>query len=190
MKIIGRSLKSLLLFTLLTGIFYPLIITAISQVLFPWKSNGSLIIRDNKITGSKLIGQQFDSLRYFHSRPSMANYNALTSGGSNLSITNSKLKELVLRRKKQFFSENNTDSLLQVPAEMLFASASGLDPHISPEAALLQADRVAMARNYNEKQKESLKELIKNQTEKSQFFILGPKRVNVLLLNLMTDSIK
>ena len=140
-------------------------VTGIAQVVFPAKANGSLIVKDNKIIGSELIGQQFDSAIYFTSRPSAISYNPLPSGGSNYGLTNAKLKNLVDERKKQFIAFNQLDSLTDIPSEMLFASASGLDPHISPEAALLQVNRIAKARNLNDLQKNQLITLINSQVE-------------------------
>jgi K+-transporting ATPase ATPase C chain len=168
---------------------YPLFITGIAQIVFPAKANGSLIVIDNKIIGSELIGQQFDTTIYFTSRPSAISYNPLPSGGSNYGLTNVKLKNLVAERKKQFIVFNKLDSLIVIPSEMLFASASGLDPHISQKAALLQADRIVKARNFNTIQKQNLVQSIKNLTEPPQFLILGQERVNVLFLNLELNKL-
>ena len=179
-----------LFFTVLTGLIYPLFITGVSQLIFPFKANGSIIFKNKKTIGSELIGQQFDSSIYFSSRPSAISYNPLPSGGSNYSLTNIKLKTLVAERKKQFITFNNLDSLTAIPSEMLFASASGLDPHISPEAAFLQVNRISKARNFNSGQKQKLIEIIKKSTEEPQFFCFGEERVNVFLLNLETDKIK
>jgi potassium-transporting ATPase KdpC subunit len=190
MKSIIIAFKAFIIFTLLTGVVYPLLITGLSQVMFPGKANGSLIKSGNTIVGSELIGQQFDSLKYFYSRPSAINYNPLPSGASNFGLTNAKLKNLVYNRKNQFFAVNHLDSLTIVPSEMLFASASGLDPHISPEAAYLQAERIANARNFNSDQNQNLKQLIKDQIETPQLLCFGKERVNVLLLNLEVDKIK
>jgi potassium-transporting ATPase KdpC subunit len=189
MKTIIISIKILLFFTLLTGVVYPLLVTGIAQVVFPEKANGSLIIRDNKIVGSELIGQEFDAKEYFTSRQSAISYNPLPSGGSNYGLTNIKLKNLVAERKKQFIFFNQLDSLTTVPSEMLFASASGLDPHISQKAALLQVDRIVKARNFNTIQKQNLVQSVKNLTATPQFLILGEERVNVLILNLELDKI-
>ena len=190
MKTLITSLKIFLFFTILTGIVYPLFITGIAQILFPSKANGSLIESGNEIIGSELIGQKFDTLFYFSSRPSAISYNPLPSGGSNYGLTNNKLKDLVNERKKQFLSFNQLDSLVSIPSEMLFASASGLDPHISPKAALLQVERIAKARKFNDVQKAMLLQNIKTRTEGRQFLCLGEERVNVLLLNLDIDKIK
>ena len=184
MKTTIISLKIFLFFTLLTGVIYPLLITGIAQVIFPVKANGSLIVKENQIIGSELIGQKFDSTIYFISRPSAISYNSLPSGGSNYGLTNLKLKNLVDERKHLFITFNQLDSLSTIPSEMLFASASGLDPHISQKAALLQVDRIVKARNFDTIQKQDLVQSIKNLTETPQFLVLGEERVNVLVLNL------
>lgn len=184
MKAIIISLKIFLFFTILTGISYPLLVTGIAQIFFPVKANGSLIVKDNQIIGSELIGQKFDTTIYFTSRPSAISYNPLPSGGSNYGLSNLKLKNLVDERKHQFTTLNQTDSLVIIPSEMLFASASGLDPHISPKAALLQVDRIAKARNFNSIQKQYLVQSVINRTENPQFLVFGEDRVNVLVLNL------
>jgi potassium-transporting ATPase KdpC subunit len=190
MKSLIISLKALLVFTILTGVFYPLFITGLVQFIFPVRANGSLIKLGDNVIGSALIGQQFDSLYNFSSRPSAINYNPMPSGGSNYGLTNQKLKDLVYLHRSQFIRTNKLDSLKKIPPEMVFSSASGLDPHISPEAAYMQADRIAIARKYNDQQKIKLRQLIKNQTEEPQIKFLGNARVNVLLLNLEINSIK
>jgi len=190
MKTLIISLKIFLFLTILTGIIYPLMLTGIAQVLFPSKANGSLIVRDNHTIGSTLISQRFDSTVYFSSRPSAVNYNPLPSGGSNYGLTNMKLKKFVDSCSIQFITYNGLDRRTVIPSEMLFASASGLDPHISPEAALLQVDRIANSRNFNMIQKQKLIQCIKDLTEGPQFLCLGEKRINVLLLNLATDKIQ
>ena len=190
MKTVFISLKIFLFFTILTGIIYPLFVTGIAQLAFPAKANGSIIIKDNNAIGSRLIGQQFDSIIYFSSRPSAISYNPLPSGGSNYGLTNVKLKNLVAERRKQFIKLNQLDSLTTIPSEMLFASASGLDPHISPQAALIQVDRIAKARSFKNNQKQKLFQCINALTENPQFYCLGEERINVLLLNLETDKIR
>jgi potassium-transporting ATPase KdpC subunit len=184
MKTLIISLKIFLFFTLLTGIIYPLFVTGVAQLLFQERANGSLVINENKAIGSELIGQQFDSPAYFSSRPSAVSYNPLPSGGSNYGLTNAKLKNQVAERKKKFIAFNQLDSLTEVPSEMLFASASGLDPHISPKAAYLQVDRIVEFRGYTAEQKKEVMKLIKNLTEEPQFHLLGQERINVLFLNL------
>jgi potassium-transporting ATPase KdpC subunit len=191
MKSFVIALRMFLFFTLLTGVAYPLLVTGIAQLFLPSKANGSILYKDNKPIGSSLIGQSFDSSQiYFASRPSAISYNPLPSGGSNYGLTNKKLKKLFDRRKKEFGSGNFLDSLTEIPSEMLFASASGLDPHISPDAAMLQVDRVCQARHFSDSQKTYLKNLIRRLTEPPQFLFLGQERINVLWLNLETDKIK
>jgi len=190
MKTLIISLKIFLFIILLTGIIYPLFVTGMAQFLFPVKANGSLVVKDNKTIGSELIRQQFDSPAYFSSRPSAVSYNPLPSGGSNFGLTNAKLKNQVAEREKRFIALNQLDSLTAVPSEMLFASASGLDPHISPEAAYLQVDRIVKFRGYTAEQQKEVIRLIKNLTEEPQFHLLGERRINVFLLNLGLDKIK
>ena len=190
MKTFIISIKIFLFFTVLTGVIYPLFVTGIAQIVFPLKANGSLIVKNNQIIGSELIGQQFDSAIYFSSRPSAVSYNPLPSGGSNYGLTNTKLKNQVAERRRDFNTFNQLDSLSEIPSEMLFASASGLDPHISPEAAILQIDRIAKARSFNAEQKQKLIEYVKTTTEAPQFLFLGESRINVLMLNLKLERIR
>lgn len=189
MKTLIIALKIFLFFTILTGIIYPLLVSGIAQAVFPEKANGSIIHRDGMAIGSELIGQQFDSTNYFTGRPSAISYNLLPSGGSNFGLTNAKLKQQVDERRKQFISFNQLDSLTEIPSEMLFASASGLDPHISPKAALLQVDRIAKARNLNLNQKEKLTAYIHSQSDQPKFGLFGQSRINVLILNLDLDQL-
>jgi K+-transporting ATPase ATPase C chain len=184
------ALKFLLFMTVLTGVIYPVFMTGVAQIVFPANANGSLVMKDGKIIGSELIGQKFDSSIYFWSRPSAIDYNPIPSGASNLGPTSDKLKKQVAERRKLFATNNSILDTSAIPKEMLFASASGLDPHISPEAALLQLKRVAMARNLNETQKQKVEQLIKNKTQEPQFFLFGEPRINVFELNLALDSIK
>jgi K+-transporting ATPase ATPase C chain len=184
------ALKFLLFMTVLTGVIYPVFMTGVAQIVFPANANGSLVMKDGKIIGSELIGQKFDSSIYFWPRPSAIDYNPIPSGASNLGPTSDKLKKQVAERRKLFVTNNSILDTSAIPKEMLFASASGLDPHISPEAALLQLKRVAMARNLNETQKQKVEQLIKNKTQEPQFFLFGEPRINVFELNLALDSIK
>ncbi|MGC1389887.1 MAG: potassium-transporting ATPase subunit KdpC [Bacteroidales bacterium] len=183
------ALKFLLIMTLLTGIIYPLLMTGVAQLTYPFKANGSLIIKDGKIVGSELIGQKFDSSIYFWSRPSAIGYNPIPSGASNFGPTSDTLRKLVNARRILFAKSNSIEDLKAVPKEMIFASGSGLDPHISPEAALLQVDRISEARHFDSKQKEKLLGKIIDLTEAPQFFCLGEQRINVLILNLELDKI-
>ena len=175
--------------TVLTGIAYPLLITCLAQLGYPSKANGSLILRNGKIIGSELIGQKFDSSMYFWSRPSAINYNPVPSGASNWGPTSDTLKKLVAARRITFAKMNSIPDPLTIPEEMIFASASGLDPHISPEAALMQAKRIARARKFDYNQEQKLLQSIRNMTDKPQFSILGEERINVLNLNLELDRI-
>ena len=183
------ALKFLLVMTILTGILYPLLMTGLAQLTFPSKANGSMIIKDGKIIGSELIGQKFDSTIYFWSRPSAIGYNPVPSGASNYGPTSDTLKKLVTARRDLFAKMNSVADPLSVPKEMVFASGSGLDPHISPEAALLQVDRIANARHFENNQKELLIKHINDLTETPQFLLLGENRINVLILNLDLDKL-
>jgi len=184
------SIKIFALFTVLCGIVYPLFITGIAQFVFPDKANGSLIVQDNKLIGSELIGQKFDSEIYFWSRPSATDYSAMPSGGSNYGPTSSKLKQLVADRTAQWIKSNPKSEPGKIPSEMLLASASGLDPHISPKAALLQVDRIVKARNFSDQQKQKLLKIVTEQTESPQFSFLGETRINVLTLNIALGKLK
>jgi K+-transporting ATPase ATPase C chain len=183
------ALKFLLIMTILTGIIYPLLMTGLAQLSFPSKANGSLIMKDGKIIGSELIGQKFDSTIYFWSRPSAIDYNPIPSGASNLGPTSDKLKKQVAERRILFATLNSITDTTTIPKEMIFASASGLDPHISQKAALLQVDRIAKARNFNTIQKQNLVQSVKDLTETLQFLVLGEERVNVLVLNLELNKL-
>jgi potassium-transporting ATPase KdpC subunit len=190
MRTLIISFKIFLFFTVLTGVIYPLLVTGIAQLCFQDKANGSIIRINGKGIGSELIGQQSDTIRYFSSRPSAVSYNPLPSGGSNYGLTNMKLKHQVDSLKNHFIAFNQLDSQTNVPSEMLFASASGLDPHISPEAALLQVNRICKARNLDSSHKQQLIDLVRQKTEKPQYGLLGDERINVLLLNIELDKIR
>jgi K+-transporting ATPase ATPase C chain len=184
------ALKFFLIMTVVTGIVYPLIMTGFAQLAFPYKANGSLITKDGKIIGSELIGQKFDSTLYFWSRPSAIDYNPIPSGASNYGPTSDTLRKLVKARSNLFRKMNSLADTTEIPVEMIFASASGLDPHISPEAARLQANRIVNNRKFEEAQREKVDSLIKKLTEYPQFHLLGQERINVLHLNLSLDKIK
>jgi potassium-transporting ATPase KdpC subunit len=189
MKRLSIAFRILLFFILLTGIIYPVLVTGVAQIVFPSGANGSLIVIHDQKIGSKYIGQQFESTIYFTPRPSAISYNPLPSGGSNYGLTNVKLINLVSQRKQQFIAFNQLDSLEAIPSEMLFASASGLDPHISQKAALLQVNRIANARNFNPVQKQKLVQCIYECTEEPQFLVFGEERINVLVLNLELNNL-
>ncbi len=187
--IIITSLKILLVMTVLTGIIYPVIITGLAQLLFQQKANGNLIKQQQIVIGSKLIGQKFESDRYFWSRPSAIDYQPLPSGGSNFSPTSRRLKELYEQRKNTFIQKNGLNIHTVIPAEMLFASASGLDPHISVQSAELQLERIARARRLNTSQIMKLSQMLNKFKEGSSSFLLDKSGVNVLLLNVELDKI-
>ncbi len=185
---IRPTLMMLLILTVLTGLIYPLAVTGLAQLSFSDQANGSLIVRDNKVIGSKLIGQYFDKLEYFWSRPSTTApypYNAAASGGSNLGPTNPALSEAVKARVAALRAAD-PDNHSPIPVDLVTASGSGLDPHISPVAALYQVKRVARARGLDENK---VKTLVTRHTEGRQFGFLGEPRVNVLQLNLELDSL-
>jgi potassium-transporting ATPase KdpC subunit len=188
-KQILTTIKYFFIITIVTGVIYPLFISAISLLVFPHKASGSLIVKEGKIIGSELIGQKFESDKYFWSRPSAIDYNPMPSGGSNLGPTSARLKQQYNDRKKLFIEKNLIKDASLIPNQMLFASASGVDPHISPEAALLQVNRIAIARVFNDNQKEKLIKLVDSMTENLQYGFLGDAVVNVLLLNLALDNL-
>ncbi len=184
------TIKYFVIITILTGVIYPLFISLASLVLFPGKASGSFIEKGGKIIGSKLIGQKFESDKYFWPRPSAIDYNPMPSGGSNLGPTSEKLKHAFLERKKNFADKNFVSDASLVPNEMFFASGSGVDPHISPESAKLQVERIAKSRGFNNEQSKKVIALIDSLTQYPQFGFLGNSVVNVLLLNLQLDKVK
>lgn len=171
------------------GILYPLLMTGISQAAFNRQANGSIVEKDGKSVGSSLIGQSFEDKKYFHGRPSAAGkngYDAMASGASNLGPTNPELINLVEKRAYEIRCENGLAPGAKVPSDLVEASASGLDPDISPESATLQVSRVAKARRLPEK---TIIEIVESHTRKRQLGILGEPRVNVLELNMALDEL-
>ena len=195
---IRPAIVVLVLLTAITGLAYPLAMTGIAQAIFPYQSRGSLIEKDGKVVGSALIGQVFADDKYFHGRPSATNtpdpkdatktidapYNAANSGGSNLGPTSKTLIERVKSDVDKLKAENPS---AQVPIDLVTTSGSGLDPDISPEAAMFQVPRVAKARNMPE---DRVRQVVQEQTQSRWLGLLGEPRVNVLALNLALDSAK
>jgi len=175
--------------TLITGLLYPLVVTGVAQVLFPRQANGSLILLDGRPVGSSLIGQPFDAPKYFWGRPSATApfpYNAAASSGSNLGPTNDVLIKVVQARVHALKTAD-PDNSLSLPVDLVTASGSGLDPHISPASAAYQVRRIAHARGMEE---DMVRQLVSQHTEGRQLGILGEPRVNVLALNLALDTLK
>ncbi|MBU6461672.1 MAG: K(+)-transporting ATPase subunit C [Bradyrhizobium sp.] len=196
LKEIRPAIILLLALTLITGLAYPLAITGIAGAVFPKQAAGSLIEKDGKVIGSALIGQEFKSDKYFHGRPSAtttadpndaaktvpAPYNAANSGGSNLGPTSKALNDRIKEDVDKLKAENPS---MPIPVDLVTTSASGLDPDISPEAALFQVPRIAKARNMAEDQ---VRQLVADKTEGRFAGVLGEPRVNVLALNLALDA--
>lgn len=184
MKTFREALVVFVAMTILTGVAYPLAMTLVGQTVFSYKANGSLIERDGKIVGSELIGQAFTGSHYFWSRPSAASYNGGASTGSNLGPTNPAQLEAVKQRAADLKAAHSVDA--KVPIDLVTASASGLDPNITPAAADYQIARVAQARNLEE---QKVRELVAAHTQGRTFGVLGEPRVNVLQLNMALDAL-
>jgi potassium-transporting ATPase KdpC subunit len=184
-KLILQSVLITVVTTALLGFVYPLVVTGAAQLLFHEKANGQLVVRNGNIIGSRILAQPFTSNREFHERPSAAGngYDATSSGGSNLGPTNKKLMERVAQETVALNREN---PVMPVPIDLVTTSASGLDPDITPAAALFQVNRVARARGLKEA---DVRQLVLAHTEGRQFGLLGEPRVNVLELNLALDAL-
>jgi K+-transporting ATPase ATPase C chain len=182
------ALRMLVVLSVLTGVAYPLLVTGVAQLAFPWQANGSLLVENQKVVGSALIGQPFSDPKYFWSRPSATApqpYNAGASSGSNLGARNPALADAVAARIKAL-RDADPEATGPVPADLVTASASGLDPHISAAAAEYQIRRVAKARGLAP---DNLRALVARHTAPPTFGVLGEKRVNVLQLNLDLDRV-
>jgi len=185
-----NSFAMLLVFTIITGLAYPLAMTGLAQALFPFQANGSIIVHDGKPIGSALIGQNFTSAKYFHGRPSAAGtdgYDATSSGGSNLGPTSKKLVDTVVDNIAKVRDENQLDEQKLIPSDLALASGSGLDPDISPAAAYLQVARVSKERELSG---DEIRRLVDSHVKVPQLGVFGEPRVNVLELNLALDSLK
>ncbi len=185
LKHIYPAVALTIVLTVLVGIIYPFVMTSLSDLLFKEKARGSLVEREGKVVGSRLIGQPFNGPGYFHSRPSAAGsgYDATASGGTNLGPTSKRLfEEQVRERSRQLRAENPN---VKIPSDLITSSGSGLDPHISPAAVDFQIPRVARERRMSE---EKVKQLVQEHVEGRQFGVLGEPRVNVLELNLSLDE--
>src|SRR5215475_3929756 len=181
------AIMILIVMTLITGGAYPLVVTGVAQLLFPYQANGSLIVKDGKVVGSALIAQPFDDPKYFWSRPSATApfpNNAGASSGSNLSPTNPALVKAVQDRVDALRAADPGNTA-PVPVDLVTASGSGLDPHISPAAALYQVNRVAKARKLDP---QTVRQMVERYTEGRSLGVLGEPRVNVLALNLALDG--
>jgi K+-transporting ATPase ATPase C chain len=185
MKLIMQSIRQTILWTIVTGILYPIVITIIAQVAFHSQANGSLLVRNGQVVGSALLAQQFTGDKYFWPRPSAGSYATVPSGASNYGPTSQKLHDAVATNAAAFRAGNKLPADAPVPADMVFTSASGLDPHISPAAARLQVARVAAARGIGEDQ---VRALVEKFVELPQWGVFGEARVNVLQLNLALDD--
>jgi potassium-transporting ATPase KdpC subunit len=187
-RMILSSFLMILVMTVLLGLVYPLVMTGISLVLFPKQAGGSIIYKEGKPAGSTLIGQSFSQERYLHGRPSAAGekgYDGLASGGSNLGPTSRKLLTAAGKCRDDIKKENLLSAEIRIPSDLVLASGSGLDPHISPPAAIIQADRIARARGIAV---DEVRKVIAARTEKPFLGFIGEPRVNVLMVNMDLDS--
>lgn len=183
------ALKLFVLMTVVLGLAYPLFILAIAQMTMKEQANGSLLSQDGLIVGSRLLAQKFTEDRYFWPRPSSTDHSALPSGSSNLGPTSAKLKSEIAERRSRL-AQFNPESKDGVPFELLFASASGLDPHISPKGARFQIDRIAKSRKLDDSKRKQLIEMVETAIDNSNFSLVGMPCINVLQLNLSLDRLE
>jgi len=186
MKLFIQSIRQTIVWTIVAGVAYPLIMTGVAQLLFRHQANGSLIERNGTVVGSELLAQQFTGEKYFWPRPSAGGYATVPSGASNLGPTSQALQSNVTANATAFRTSNKLAADAPVPADMVFTSGSGLDPHISPESARLQIGRVATARGMSP---DRLGALVERFVEPAQWGVFGEARVNVLRLNLALDEL-
>ena len=186
LKLTLQSIRQLVVWTLITGGLYPLAMTLVAHVAFPDQAEGSLVMRDGKLVGSALIAQQFQGPKYFWPRPSAGTYATVPYGASNLGPTSAQLQTNVNNNLAALRTAHHLAADAPVPSDLVFTSASGVDPHISPEAARFQVSRVAAARGLAE---DKVAALVEAHIEPLQWGFLGEPRVNVLLLNLALDEI-
>jgi K+-transporting ATPase ATPase C chain len=189
-KLTFQAIRQTIVWTFITGMIYPLVFTVFAQLVFPRQANGSLVMRDGKLVGSEWMAQQFQGANYFWPRPSAATYGTGATGlnagsGSNLGPTSAQLQTNVRTNAKALRDAGKLAADAPVPADLVYASASGVDPHISPEAARFQISRVAAARGMGE---DKVRALVEQFIEPPQFGFLGQARVNVLQLNLALDA--
>jgi potassium-transporting ATPase KdpC subunit len=190
MKLILQSIRQTIVWSVIAGVIYPLVFTVFAQLVFPNQANGSLVTRDGKLVGSEWMAQQFQGAKYFWPRPSAASYGTGATGlnagsGSNLGPTSAQLQTNVRANAKALRDAGKLAADAPVPADLVYASASGVDPHISPEAAEFQVARVAAARGMPA---DRVRSIVDEHVEAPQLGFLGQARVNVLLLNLALDA--
>jgi K+-transporting ATPase ATPase C chain len=185
MKLFSTSLRIIFVFTILTGVVYPLCSTLYGKILFSHKAEGSIITVNGKVKGSELIGQKFENDRYFHGRVSASNYDALSSGGSNLGPSNPALTDRIRNDVTSFQKKDKMPNGEPIPENIVTASASGLDPHINIDAALMQCGRISKIRGASES---DVKKIVYSAAQRRYFDIAGESFVNVLQLNMILDQ--
>ena len=178
------SLKLFFALTLITGVIYPLAVTLVGRVVFSDQASGSLVKSGDRVVGSSLIGQKFVQEKYFWARPSATDYNPLPSGGSNFAPTSKKLVDFAKEQRAKFPEQSD------LPHDLVFASASGLDPHLTPQAIQVQIARVVKARGWDAEKQVRLEALVQSHTSSRQLAVLGEVRVNVLELNMDLDALQ